>query len=212
MLRLAPLLRLCRPDSKDTATDRAPVSQYGQWRHLWEVPYLAVRASLGFRTSWPWPAENLFSSHYGPLFGLAALALPFCIWRYHRDGDDALRRERIIAGIAATIAFCVLLPLIQYPRIALPSILRYTAFILPVIYGWTIAPLVRGTRYGPAVIIAFTVVFAVNALDMAWNDAFAPLPYARWCAEHRGTREIFWASNHAESVVDRHRSQRTTCP
>jgi hypothetical protein len=187
-----------------------PVSQYGQWRHLWEVPYLAVRASLGFRTSWPWPAENLFSSHYGPLFGLAVLALPFCIWRYRRDGDEFVRQERFIAGVAAAIAFFVLAPLIQYPQIALPSILRYTAFILPVIYGWTVAPLLRGTRYTAAVIAAFAVLFAANAADMAWNDAFAPLPYARWCAEHPGTREIFWASNHAESVVDRMAGPRDT--
>jgi hypothetical protein len=180
-----------------------PVLQYGEWRHLWEVPYLAVRASLGLGGKWPWPAENLFSSHYGPLFGLAALALPFCIWRYRRDGEDAVRKERTIAGAAAAIAFFVLTPLIQYPQIALPSILRYTAFILPFVYGWTIAPLSRGSRYAPALVAGFIAIFAVNALDMAWNDTLAPLPYARWCAEHPGTREIFWASNHAESVVDR---------
>jgi len=75
-----------------------------------------------------------------------------------------------------------------------------------VIYGWTIAQLVRhlsSRRYVHAVLAGFAVVFALNALDMAWSDAFAPLPYARWCAAHPGPRERFWASNHAESVADR---------
>jgi hypothetical protein len=174
-----------------------PTAQYGEWRHLWEVPYLATRVSLGFGAYWPWPAENLFSSHYGPIFGLAVLALPFCIWRYRGD------RERAIAGGAAAIAFFVLLPLAQYPTLALPSILRYTAFVLPVLYGWTVAPFVRGFRYASVIIVALIAIFAMNAADMAWNDAFAPLSYARWCAAHPGTREIFWASNHAGSVVDR---------
>jgi len=173
-----------------------PTSQYGEWSHLWEVPYLAIRASLGLKTKWPWPAENLFSSHYGPVFALAALALPFCVWRYRGD------RERAIAGIAAAIASFVLLPLVQYPQIALPSILRYTAFILPVLYGWTIAPLLRGSKYAPVVIGALMVIFAVNAFDIAYNDTLVPLAYARWCARHPGTRQIFWSENHAEIVVD----------
>jgi hypothetical protein len=181
-----------------------PTSQYGQWANLWKVPYLAVRVSLGLDGSlpftgerWPWPAENLFASHYGPAFALAALALPFCLWRYRGDA------ERTIAAAAAAIGVAVLLPLIQYPRIAQPSILRYTLFALPVLYGWTIAPIVRNLRYAPAIVAALAVLFGIYALDMAWNDALAPLPYARWCAEHPGTREIFWSSAHAESVVDR---------
>ncbi|HEV2719684.1 MAG TPA: hypothetical protein VG323_06670, partial [Thermoanaerobaculia bacterium] len=180
-----------------------PTAEYGEWSHLWKVPYYALRVSLGLGAGWPWPSENLFSSHYGPLFGLAVLALPFCIWRYRAGG------ERAVAGIAAAIAFFVLLPLPQYPYIALPSILRYTAFIVPVLYGWTLAPLVRDLamsryrRYVHGVMALLVALFAANAADMAWNDSFAPLPYARWCAEHPNTREIFWSSSHAESVVDR---------
>jgi hypothetical protein len=181
-----------------------PTSQYGQWSNLWKVPYLAVRISLGLDGSlpftgerWPWPADNLFASHYGPAFALAALALPFCLWRY-RGGA-----ERTIAAAAAAAGVAVLLPLIQYPRIAQPSMLRYTLFALPVLYGWTIAPMVRDLRHAPAIVAALAVLFGIYALDMAWNDALAPLPYARWCAAHPGTREVFWSSAHAESVVDR---------
>ena len=183
-----------------------PGAEYGEWRHLWQVPYLATRASLGLGTEWPWPADNLFASHYGPLFALAVLALPFCIWRYRRDGDEAMRRERAIAGIAAAVAFFILVPLAQYPRVPLPSILRYTAFILPVLYGWTVAPLVRSLasiRWVHGVMAFLVALFAANAIDMALNDALAPLAYARWCAAHPGTREIFWASAHAASAVDR---------
>ncbi|HYU24965.1 MAG TPA: hypothetical protein VEO74_07165 [Thermoanaerobaculia bacterium] len=186
-----------------------PMAEYGQWSHLWKVPIMMLRVSLGLSTEWPWPSENLFSSHYGSVFGLAALSLPLCIWTYRREGDEPLRRERTVAGIAAAIAFFILLPLIQYPQLALPSILRYTAFVLPVIYGWTVAPLVRSLamsrfrRYVHAVMAVLVAIFAANAADMAMNDAFAPLPYARWCAEHPGTRAIFWSSGHAETVVDR---------
>ena len=179
-------------------------AEYGVWSHLWKIPVMAVRASLGFRTEWPWPAENLFSSHYGVLFGIAVLLLPFCIWRYRRDGDEAMRRERAVAGGAATIAFFVLLPLLQFPQVALPSILRYTVFILPALYGWTVAPLARSLpRYAHALMAVIVAIFIANALDMALNDSFAPLPYARWCAAHPNTREIFWSSSHAESVADR---------
>ncbi len=143
-----------------------PMAEYGQWSHLWKVPIMMLRVSLGLSTEWPWPSENLFSSHYGSVFGLAALSLPLCIWTYRREGDEPLRRERTVAGIAAAIAFFILLPLIQYPQLALPSILRYTAFVLPVIYGWTVAPLVRSLamsrfrRYVHAVMAVLVAIFA----------------------------------------------------
>jgi hypothetical protein len=182
-----------------------PTTLYGEWANLWKVPYLAVRVSLGLGAGdWPWPAENLFASHYGPVFALSVLALPFSLWRYRGDA------ERTIALAAAAIGVIVLLPLAQYPRIAQPSILRYTLFALPVLYAWTVAPLIRDTRFGPAVVVVLVALFAVNAADMAWNDALAPLQYARWCAEHPGTRAIFWSSAHAESVVDRMAGPRDT--
>lgn len=199
----------------DALVSAVPTSPYGHWRHLWELPYLIVRVSLGFDAvlpngqAWPWPVDNVFSSHYGPLFGVAVLLLPFCVWRYRRDGTPGIRLERAIAARAAMIAFFVLLPLAQVPQIAVPSILRYVAFVLPVVYGWTYAPLIRnlvisGRRaYVHAILSVFAAVFGLQAADVALNDTFVPLEYARWCAEHPGTREIFWMSRRAASVVDR---------
>jgi hypothetical protein len=187
-----------------------PMTQYGEWANLWKVPYLTVRVSVGLDGTlptgerWPWPAENLFASHYGAIFAIAVIALPFCLWRYRGDA------ERTIALGAAAIGVAILLPLIQVPRIANPSILRYTLFALPALYGWTIAPGVRELRYRHAVLAALVVFFAGNAADIAWNDVLVPLPYARWCARHPGTRTIFWSSTHAASVLDRMAGPRDT--
>jgi hypothetical protein len=116
-----------------------------------------------------------------------------------------VRRERAIATGIAAIGFFVLLPLIQYPQLTLPSILRYTIFILPIVLGWTVAPALRELRplYANAVMAVLLAIFVLNAADAAMNDQLVPLEYAEWCARNPGTRQVFWMSGRAASVVDR---------
>ena len=193
-----------------------PTPLYGDWPHVWELPYLIISVSLGLGSDlpwngqhWPWPTHNLFASHFGPIVGLCILALPFCVWRYRKEGDPLLRRERAIASGAVAIAFVLLLPIIHAPRIASQATVRYALFLAPVIICWTIAPLVRELAAGPyrrvahAVVALLVVAFLLDAGIAAADDAFAPLDYALWCAAHPGTRQIYWQPLRAESVVDR---------
>jgi hypothetical protein len=203
-------------DENATATTAGmPTSAYGQWGNLWEMPYLIARVSLGLDPALPrssgeritWLTEDLYSSHFGALFAIALIALPFCIARYARDGDVPLRSERAIASGAAAIAFLILLPIVQVPSTP-PPILRLSMFLLPIVFGWTLAPAVRELaasrfrRWIPALAGALVLVFAAYAVDVALNDLFVPLEHVRWCAAHPHTRRIFWSPNRAASIAD----------
>jgi hypothetical protein len=193
-----------------------PTPRYDDWSNLWELPTVMISVSLGLGSTipwtgrhWPWPTWDLFATHFGPLIGGAILLLPFCMWRYRRsDGDWLLRRERMIATATAIIAFVVLLPITHDPRIASQAVVRYALFLVPVVIGWTVAPLVRELssgpyrHYVPATMLVLLLVFAVQAGLAAVDDAFAPLEYARWCAAHPGSRRIYWKPLRAGSVVD----------
>lgn len=192
---------------------------YGQWANLVDVPYLMVRVSLGFdarlpwsSARWPWPPYDLYGSHYGPVLGGAFLLLPFCLWRYRRDGGDALRRERAIATAAAIVGFIILLPLVQLPRHVSQATLRYSLFLLPAVIAWTVAPLWK--RFPPAIARiatgAILVIAVQQAIQTAAFDTFAPIEHARFCARHPGTRRIHWMPNRAGSVVDAKAGPRDT--
>ena len=189
-----------------------PTTAYGEWRNLWEMPYLIIRVSLGLQARlpwtgerWTWPVENLYASHFGVVFGLCVLALPFCIWRYSRDGDG---RERTIASLAALIAFLVLLPIVQYARSTPPAILRYSTFLLPIVIGWTIGPAVRTLaasrfhRWTHAIAAILLAVFIANAVDLGLSDTYVPIEHVRWCVGHPNTRKIYWMPNRAASIAD----------
>ncbi|MEA2490725.1 MAG: hypothetical protein QOH21_2517 [Acidobacteriota bacterium] len=187
-----------------SVTAGVPTAAYGDWRNLWELPYALVRVSLGFHAPWPWPKHDLFFSHYGALFGLAMLALPFCVIRYRRAGS----RERTIGSLAALLGFAILLPIVQLPRLATGAIARYGVFVLPFVLAWTIVPVVRELelrfpRYARAALAVIAIVFVLEAVDIARNDTFVPLEYARWAAAHPGTRETVYARTRATLAVDR---------
>ena len=191
------------PAATRQAAAGVPTAPYGDWRNLWELPYALVRVSLGFHAPWSWPKHDLFFSHYGVLFGLAALALPFCIARYRR----AAGREQTTASLAALLAFAILLPIVQLPRMFSGSIARYGVFLLPFVLAWTLVPLVRELdlrkpRYAAAVVGLIAVVFVLEALDIAAHDTFVSPEYIRWAAAHPGTRETPLTRTRAAFIAD----------
>src|ERR1051326_3160559 len=88
-----PLLMLSVPFTQDLNSVWVP------WRH----------------EAWYWPHYEIFFSHYGSLFTFLVPLLPLCVVRYRRAGDDAMRRERRNASLAAAIALAVILPLRTFP-------------------------------------------------------------------------------------------------
>lgn len=202
-----------------SAAGTANVS-YGDWSNIWVVPLLMLLVPFSPNTMavwvpwrseyWFWPHYEIFFSHYGALFSVLALLLPFCIIRYRKQGDDALRRERNIASLAAAIAFLLTLPIGARPLGMFASFPRYFLFIVPFILCWTLPPLLMEAARQPGLRvvnrlapIAVVLYFAQQAIDCAINDRFSPLAYAVEASRHPGTRLIWFMSNRAGSIVDR---------
>ena len=187
-----------------------PTARYGDWALLWELPFVILRVSLGLGSDipwtgkhWPWLPYDLFGPHFGPLVAVCMLAAPVCIWRFRREGEDDLRRERLIATVAALVAVAILLPIVNSPRSAAQAVVRYALFVLPVVIGWTIPPLTRlGSRFAPAVLLVLIGNFALQGTMTAIDDEHAPLAYARWCAANPATRRVHTPPVRAASVAD----------
>jgi hypothetical protein len=85
---------------------------------------------------------------------------------------------------------------------------RFVLFIVPVVFAWTIAPLVSrmteiDAKWGAAAIALGSLTFLAYAIDMGAHDTFTPLSYVRWAWRHPGTRVIPFDDNRAARVVDR---------
>lgn len=198
-----------------TAVAGVPTAPYGVWKNLWLLPYEIVRVSFGLPVSRYWPKHDLYMSHFGAVFGLALIALPFCVWRYRSALESGGTRERTIASLAALIAFLVLLPIAQEGDAQYAGILRYGMFILPFVLAWTIAPVVRelAERRRPwahAITTLIAIAFVAQAVDIAANDTFAPIDYVRWAAAHPGTRDGLHVRNRAAFMADRMAGPRDT--
>lgn len=209
------VLNVARDNSVVGEIDAAQgsVIQYGDWRNLWEGPYVLLAGPFMPREDalvvpwkpghpWFWQRYELYFSHLGIPFAVCALAAPFAVGRLRRR---LAGRESIVVTAAAVVAFVLMLPVVFKPHglyaISLP---RYALFIAPVVFGWTIAPLTaRSKRAGAAVVLLLVASFVVYAADSIQNDDFAPLSYVSEAYAHPGTREVPFHSGRAASVVDR---------
>ncbi|MFZ2490162.1 MAG: hypothetical protein WA208_01625, partial [Thermoanaerobaculia bacterium] len=189
---------------------------YGDWENLWQAPYILVaapfsRSASSLRvpwdsTPWFWRRHELFFSHLGAAFSLAALALPFLLIALrNRPGSP---RERVAVTIAALLAFLVLLPVHFVPAglysLYLP---RFVLFLLPVVFAWVV-PVVdaaanRRAALGAACVAAGVVVFGIQAIEAAVDDDFVPFDYVLWARANPETRSIPFTPNRVASVVDR---------
>jgi hypothetical protein len=193
---------------------------YGDWNNIWMVPILLLLVPFSpnslavwvpWRSEyWFWPHYEIFFSHYGALFSVLALIVPFCIFRYRKSGDPAIVRERNIASAAAAIAFLLTLPIGARPVGLFASFPRYFLFSVPFVICWTLPPLLAEVeslprlravgRFAPVVIALF---FVQQAVDCALNDTFSPWVYAVEASRRPGTRFIWFMPNRAASIADR---------
>ena len=184
---------------------RSTVIAYGDWRNLWQAPYVLLAAPFSGNPRelpvpweaqpWFWRRYEMYFSHLGILFAIAAIAAPFCALRFRGS------RERMAITIAALGGFILILP-VNFPphgmfAISLP---RYALFIVPVIFAWIVGPL---ERWAVPLAVAGAASLVWYAFDVARNDTFAPLAYVRWIREHPGNRSVPFDPHRAASVADR---------
>lgn len=185
---------------------------YGDWANLWQAPYVLLAAPFAPKANalrvpweempWFWQRYEIYFSHLGIPFSICAVLAPVAVFLLRRRERPC---ERGAVTIACVATFVLMLPVIFKPHgmyaISLP---RYALFIVPVVFGWTIAPLAMNSRRAAiALTVAGVACFCFYAVDNAVNDAFAPLDYVLWAREHPGTREIPFENGRAASVVDR---------
>lgn len=200
-------------NAKDASARSVEIVPYGDWRNLWQGPYVLLAApfsrdelSLAVpweRTRWFWRRYELYFSHLGVPFAIGALLAPFAmIWtRRLRRGSPA---ERAIVTSVALMTFLVMLPVGFRPHglyaISLP---RYSLFLLPLVLAWTLAPLTELTGRRRMVLFAAAVWFSAQAVEYGSRDRFIPLSYLRYARHHPGTRVVPFDPNRAASIADR---------
>src|SRR4051794_16013080 len=198
---------------------------YGDWANIWQVPYLILTAPFSpqergvwapwSHTYWYWPRYEIYFSNYGYLFSLLAVAAPFVAFAWRRRPDAPAALERRTAAIASAVAIVLMLPVVVRPRgIFAGAFPRYAAFIVPVVICWALPPLLARMRTRPriaaALLAGLAALFVIDAADCAVNDNFAPLDYVLRMRAHPGSREVYFESNRAASVVDRLAGPRDT--
>lgn len=214
----APYVMTLMPATGSAPAGSAPFA-WGDLENLWQVPILLWLVPFSptpnavwvpWRAEyWFWPHYEIFFSHWGILFSLIVLALPLGVRGSRTDPDIGRRSERFAGGVAALLATAVLLPAEIRPVGFFAAFGRYLLFVVPVVVCWTVPPLVEtlhrtrmrlASAAGAATLV---VVFALQGINVAINDAFAPLAYVRLASALPGTRTIWFEPNRAGSVVDR---------
>lgn len=191
--------------------DASTVIGWGDWANLWQAPYVLLAAPFARNPRelpvpwedrpWFWRRYEVFFSHLGIPFSIAAVAAVGMMIRYRG-------RERLLITLSALGGFLLLLPVVFLPHgmfaISLP---RYALFVVPVIFAWLVGPL---ERFAVPLAVAGAFSFAWYAIDNARNDTFAPFAYIQFLHEHPGNRSIPFDAYRAASVADRYAGPRDT--
>ena len=201
-------------DSKEQDQRTGEFLPYGDWSTIWQGPYVLLAAPFSpdryslrvpwETTPWFWRRYEVYFSHLGIPWAIAAVAAPFALaWTRGLSPDRRVERAAVTASTLVTLL--VMLPVGFRPHglytISLP---RYALFIVPVVFAWTLALLVgRSERVTSAGLALAAVVFSVSAWTFARNDAFAPMSYVKWAAAHPGSRVVPFDPNRAASMIDR---------
>lgn len=191
-----------------------PVTQgYGDWANLWQAPYVLLAAPFSpspfslpvpWDERWFWKRYEIFFSHLGLLFTLAALAAPFAVkaWR----GEEA--RERLTMFGAALVTFVIMLPVVFLPHGMYPiSLPRYVFFFGPAVFAWTVGALLQSRIASRRTVSRMLfggalVVFLLYAVDMAMHDTFAPFDYVVVASQFPESRYIPFDPYRSTSYVD----------
>jgi len=211
--------RLFRPGEANRAGVPAVMqpAQYGQWENLWQGPYILLAAPFSTipdglsvpwdKRPWFWHRYEIYFSHDGVPFALCALALPFAIALLRRA--RASLREPALITLAAFAAFVSLLP-VKLTPLGLYSIMlpRFTLYVVPVVFAWTIAPLadavaVLGRSLSLAILWLCAGIFVYYGIEFAVNDRFAPIGYVLWARTRPDTRIVPFDPDRAACSLDR---------
>jgi len=201
-------------------SDREGFVAYDDWANIWQGPWVLLTAPFspwstdlyvpGSHERWFWRRDELYFSHLGVPFAVCALLLPFAWKRFRRDAPERAR-ERLVTSVAAVATLLLMLPVHDVPMphgIYVAALPRYVLFIVPVVFGLTIAPaflewVPRGSVRSRIVLYVLAGLFLGEALHAAINDSFVPWEFVMAAREHPGTRLIPFDPYRAASVADR---------
>ena len=75
--------------------------------------------------------------------------------------------------------------------------------MVPIVFGWTIAPLLRRQLLVVPLAVIGAVSFSTYAVANAEHDAFVPIEYVQWVRQNPATRAVAFDPNRAAALVDR---------
>jgi hypothetical protein len=171
---------------------------YGAWDHLWQYPYMAVAGPLTPRPNWLWipwrhvyfwtPENDIFFAGFGPVFSVLILLLPLAAWLGRRRGDLA---SRAVTSAFLLVVAALVLPVKVVPEGFVLGTGRFLAFLLPVVCGWVLSPLIlelerRVSRPGVAGVAAAAVagVFVRSSWVCGIEDVSCPWGWVAYRLEH----------------------------
>jgi hypothetical protein len=190
---------------------------YDDWKNLWQAPWVLLTAPFSpwpddlfvpwEQQPWFWKRSEMYFSHLGVPFAVCAAMLPAALWLFRRDLPERAF-ERTAISIATVATFLLMLPVRDVPMphgvyvVALP---RYVMFLIPVVFGLTIAPALARLSMKNVRIVTwvFAAWFVHQAAYAAVNDRFVPIEYVLQARRHPGTRVIAFDPRRAASIADR---------
>ena len=191
--------------------------RYDDWENLWQAPWVLLTAPFSPSQHelyvpwedrpWFWKRDEIYFSHLGVPFAICAVLMPVALWLFRSDVRDRAR-ERIATSVAALATLLMMLPVRDVPMphgvyvVALP---RYVLFIVPIVFGLTIAPALArlSPRQTQIVSWVFAAWFVHQAVNAAINDRFVPIEYVTWARERPGTRVVPFDPRRASTIADR---------
>ena len=179
---------------------------YGDWANLWRYPYLVLAEPFSRNPSfvwlpwlheaWFWPRYEIFFSGFGPLFTVLVCLIPYCLYKFRERIP-----ERFVFSVASLIAAFLIMPLQFRPLGFFGGLPRFTAFIIPAVMGYSVAPIAKAFA-ARSIAIVMALYFIVMALQCAVEDRYSPLEYARIAAQSH-TRWTWTSRWRASNVLDR---------
>ena len=179
---------------------------YGDWANFWRYPYLVLAEPFSRNPSfvwlpwlheaWFWPRYEIFFSGFGPLFTILVCLIPYCVYKFREKIP-----ERFVFSIAALIAVFLIMPLQFRPLGFFGGLPRFTAFIIPAVMAYSVAPIMKALT-ARFIVIALAFYFVVIAIQCAVNDRYSPLEYARLAAQSH-VRWTWTSRWRASNVLDR---------
>ena len=179
------------PSVEVKSRTRTSLVTYDDWANLWQGPWVLLTAPFsrnadalyvpGDPEPWFWKRDELYFSHLGIPFALCALLVPFALRRFRAESPET-KRERMAIALAALATLLLMLPVRDVPMphgIYATALPRYTLFLVPVVFGLTVAPAFLRLDAKRARIAAYALAlwFCKEAVHAGANDRFVPIDY-----------------------------------